>query len=59
MDEDNYNRFKKYDIGDIVGVKGEVFRTQRGEMSVRARAMSCGSYPPETARPIWTPCVRC
>ena len=36
MDEDNYNRFKKYDIGDIVGVVGEVFRTQRGEMSVRA-----------------------
>jgi len=29
MDEDAYNRFKKYDIGDIVGVKGEVFRTQR------------------------------
>ena len=37
MDEDNYNHFKKYDIGDIVGVKGEVFRTQRGEMSVRAK----------------------
>ena len=36
MDEEAYNRFKKYDIGDIVGVKGEVFRTQRGEMSVRA-----------------------
>ena len=36
MDEENYNRFKKYDIGDIVGVIGEVFRTQRGEMSVRA-----------------------
>ena len=36
MDEDNYNRFKKYDIGDIVGIVGEVFRTQRGEMSVRA-----------------------
>ena len=36
MDEDNYDRFKKYDIGDIVGVIGEVFRTQRGEMSVRA-----------------------
>ena len=35
MDEEEYNRFKKYDIGDIVGVKGEVFRTQRGEMSVR------------------------
>ena len=36
MDEEEYNRFKKYDIGDIVGVKGVVFRTQRGEMSVRA-----------------------
>ena len=40
MDEDNYNRFKKYDIGDIVGVKGEVSRTQRGEMSVRAREIT-------------------
>ena len=37
MDEDVYKQFKKYDIGDIVGVYGEVFRTQRGEMSVRAR----------------------
>ena len=36
MDEEEYNRFQKFDIGDIVGVKGEVFRTQRGEMSVRA-----------------------
>ena len=36
MDEAEYTRFKKYDIGDIVGVKGVVFRTQRGEMSVRA-----------------------
>ena len=35
MDEAEYNRFKKYDIGDIVGVHGVVFRTQRGEMSVR------------------------
>lgn len=35
MDEEEYSRFKKYDIGDIVGVKGVVFRTQRGEMSVR------------------------
>ena len=40
MDEAAYNRFKKYDIGDIVGVKGEVFRTQRGEMSVRAREIT-------------------
>ena len=37
MDEAEYNRFKKYDIGDIVGVEGEVFRTQRGEMSVRIK----------------------
>ena len=37
MDEEVYERFKKYDIGDIVGVRGDVFRTQRGEMSVRAR----------------------
>ncbi|MBR6738730.1 MAG: lysine--tRNA ligase, partial [Oscillospiraceae bacterium] len=37
MDGEVYDRFKKYDIGDIVGVEGEVFRTQRGEMSVRAK----------------------
>lgn len=37
MDEATYKRFKKYDIGDIVGVDGEVFRTQRGEMSVRIK----------------------
>ena len=37
MDEEVYNGFKKFDIGDIVGVHGEVFRTQRGEMSVRVK----------------------
>ena len=40
MDEAAYQEFKKYDIGDIVGVDGEVFRTQRGEMSVRARTIT-------------------
>ena len=40
MDEDAYNRFKKYDIGDIVGVRGEVFRTQKGEMSIRAHEIT-------------------
>ena len=40
MDEVEYNRFKKYDIGDIVGVQGEVFRTQRGEMSVRVQKVT-------------------
>ena len=40
MDEVNYDRFKKYDIGDIVGIEGDVFRTQRGEMSVRAKEIT-------------------
>ena len=40
MDEAAYNEFKKYDIGDIVGVNGEVFRTQRGEMSVRCKEVT-------------------
>ena len=40
MDPEDYDRFRKYDIGDIVGVKGEVFRTQRGEMSVRAKEIT-------------------
>jgi len=34
--EEPYKTFKKYDIGDIVGVEGVVFKTQRGEISVRA-----------------------
>ena len=36
MEESNYESCRKLDIGDIVGVKGDVFRTQRGEISVRA-----------------------
>ena len=40
MDEEAYDRFKKYDIGDIVGVKGDVFRTQKGEMSIRAHEIT-------------------
>lgn len=34
--EEVYADFKKYDVGDIVGIKGEVFRTQKGEISVHA-----------------------
>ncbi len=34
--EETYDQFKKWDIGDIVGVKGEVFRTKHGEISIRA-----------------------
>jgi lysyl-tRNA synthetase class 2 len=33
--EEEYEDFKKFDIGDIVGVKGEVFKTKMGEVSVR------------------------
>lgn len=32
---DEFEWVKKYDLGDIIGIKGEVFRTQRGEISVR------------------------
>ncbi|MCL1842495.1 MAG: lysine--tRNA ligase [Defluviitaleaceae bacterium] len=34
--EEEYSRFKQFDIGDIVGITGEVFRTQKGEISVKA-----------------------
>lgn len=34
--EESYLAFKKFDIGDIIGIKGIVFRTQKGEISVRA-----------------------
>ncbi len=34
--EEAYDAFKRFDIGDIVGVTGEVFRTQKGEISVKA-----------------------
>ena len=35
MEEAAFQRFKKNDIGDIVGVSGDVFKTERGEISVR------------------------
>lgn len=34
--EESYLAFKKFDIGDIIGIKGVVFKTQKGEISVRA-----------------------
>lgn len=34
--EESYAYFKKYDIGDIVGIKGEVFKTKTGEISIHA-----------------------
>ncbi len=37
MGEEEYKKFKKLDIGDIVGVSGEVFKTQKGEISIRTK----------------------
>ena len=34
--EEPYADFKKYDVGDIVGIKGEVFKTKTGEISIHA-----------------------
>ncbi|HJA11739.1 MAG TPA: lysine--tRNA ligase [Candidatus Mediterraneibacter merdipullorum] len=34
--EENYKEFKKLDVGDIIGIEGEVFRTKTGEMSIHA-----------------------
>ena len=34
--EESYSDFKKYDVGDIVGIEGEVFKTKTGEISVHA-----------------------
>lgn len=36
LGEEPYGDFKKYDVGDIIGVKGYMFRTQKGEISVHA-----------------------
>ena len=38
--EDTYARFKKWDIGDILGVKGYVFRTQTGEITIHASELT-------------------
>ena len=37
--EDSYKDFKKLDIGDIVGIEGEVFKTKTGEISIHASAV--------------------
>lgn len=34
--EDSYKDFKKYDVGDLLGIKGKVFKTKTGEISVHA-----------------------
>lgn len=40
LGEEEYNRYKKLDIGDIVGATGEVFTTQTGEISIRVDSVT-------------------
>ncbi len=40
LGEEEFAKFKKVDIGDIVGVEGEVFKTKRGEISVKAHKVT-------------------
>jgi lysyl-tRNA synthetase class 2 len=37
--EESYSQFKKMDIGDIIGLKGKVFKTKTGEISIHAAAV--------------------
>ncbi len=38
--EESYKDFKKYDIGDLVGIEGEVFKTKTGEISIHASSVT-------------------
>ena len=38
--EDSYKDFKKYDVGDIIGISGDVFKTQTGEISIHAESVT-------------------
>ena len=40
LGEEAYKEFKKLDVGDIIGIKGEVFRTKTGEISVHASELT-------------------
>ena len=56
LGDEAYAAFKKLDVGDIIGVKGEVFRTKTGELSVRATeltllAKSLRPLPEKVPRP--------
>ncbi|MBQ0079463.1 MAG: lysine--tRNA ligase [Eubacterium sp.] len=37
---EEYQGFKKYDVGDIIGVRGEVFKTKTGEISIHAKELT-------------------
>ena len=57
LGEEPYAAFKKLDVGDIIGVKGEVFRTKTGELSVRATELTllAKSLRPLPAREVPRP----
>ena len=38
--EESYKDFKKYDVGDILGIKGKVFKTKTGEISIHAEEVT-------------------
>ncbi len=40
LGEEDYDRFKKLDIGDIIGATGEVFKTETGEISIRVEKIT-------------------
>jgi len=40
LGDEEYEYLKTYDIGDIIGVKGEIFKTNRGEISIRAKEIT-------------------
>ena len=46
LGEESYKDFKKLDIGDIIGIKGEVFKTKTGEISIHATEVTLLSKPP-------------
>ena len=51
MGEEEFNRFKRNDIGDIVGAEGEVFTTKTGEISIRTKSIQLLSKSPEQFAP--------
>ncbi|MTI71776.1 MAG: lysine--tRNA ligase [Firmicutes bacterium] len=40
LGKEEYEEYKDYDIGDIIGVNGEVFKTKRGEISIKAKEIT-------------------
>ena len=40
LGDDDYALFKKYDVGDIIGIKGFAFKTRTGEISVHAKEVT-------------------